>query len=153
MEMQVVKMLSNKWLALIIIVVASLGTATGYMIVLNSHNSPSAPLLSNNNSTNGNNTSSVRNITVNTNSTNSTNNSTQNTSSTFNNTQSNISPAKAQEIAAGYIETSGVTAGTPKLVDESGTQVYIVPLIDTNNTAVGEIDIDAKTGANIGGAH
>jgi cytoskeletal protein RodZ len=146
MEMQVVKMLSNKWLALIIIVVASLGTATGYMIVLNSHNSPSAPLLSNNNSTNGNNTSSVRNITVNTNSTNSTNNSTQNTSSTL------ISASEAQQIARGYIETTGVTAGTPKLVTESGTQVYIVPLIDTNNTAVGEIDIDAKTGANIGGA-
>jgi len=71
---------------------------------------------------------------------------------TFNNTQSNISPAKAREIAAGYIETSGVTAGTPKLVDESGTQVYIVPLIDTNKTTVGEIDIDAITGKNLGGA-
>ncbi len=138
-------MLSKKWLALIIIVVASLGTATGYMIVLNSHNSPSAPLLSNNNSTNGNNTSSVGNIIVNTNSTNNTNNSTQNTSSTL------ISPAEAQRIANTYIQVSDATAGTPKLVNQSGKLVYIVPVI-TNGTNVGEIDIDAQTGKNLGGA-
>jgi flagellar basal body-associated protein FliL len=142
MEMEVVKMLSKKWLALIIIVVASLGTATGYMIVLNSHNSPSAPLLSNNNSTNGNNTSSVGNIIVNTNST---NNSTQNTSSTL------ISASEAQKIANTYIQVSDATAGTPKLVNQSGKLVYIVPVI-TNGTNVGEIDIDAQTGANLGGA-
>ena len=74
------------------------------------------------------------------------------TQTTSNSTQSNISPAKAQEIATGYIDATGVTAGTPKLVTESGTQVYVVPLIDTNNTTVGEIDIDAKTGKNLGGA-
>jgi non-ribosomal peptide synthetase component E (peptide arylation enzyme) len=145
MEMEVVKMLSKKWLALIIIVVASLGTATGYMIVLNSHNSPSAPLLSNNNSTNGNNTSSVGNIIVNTNSTNNTNNSTQNTSSTL------ISASEARNIAATYIQVSGATAGTPSLVNQDNKMVYVVPVI-VNGTNVGEIDIDAQTGANVGGA-
>jgi non-ribosomal peptide synthetase component E (peptide arylation enzyme) len=74
------------------------------------------------------------------------------TATTSNKTQSIISPTEAQEIATKYIETSGVTAGTPKLMNESGTQVYIVPLIDTNKTTVGEIDIDAITGKNLGGA-
>ena len=74
------------------------------------------------------------------------------TQTTTKNTQANISPAAAQELATKFIETSGVTAGTPKLVNQSGTQVYIVPLIDENNTTVGEIDIDAKTGKNLGGA-
>ena len=74
------------------------------------------------------------------------------TATTSNNSQSNISPAEAQEIATKFIETSGVTAGTPKLVKQDGTLVYVVPLIDTNNTTVGEIDINAKTGKNLGGA-
>ena len=30
--------------------------------------------------------------------------------------------------------------------------VYIVPVVDENNKTLGEIDIDAKTGKNIGGA-
>ena len=75
----------------------------------------------------------------------------KNTTSNTDKTQSTISPAKAQEIAKTYIEVSGATAGTPKLQNQDGTLVYIVPVID-NNSTVGEIDIDAKTGKNIGGA-
>jgi uncharacterized membrane protein YkoI len=75
----------------------------------------------------------------------------KNTTSNTDKTQSTISPAKAQEIAKTYIEVSGATAGTPKLQNQDGTLVYIVPVID-NNSTVGEIDIDAKTGKNLGGA-
>ena len=75
----------------------------------------------------------------------------KNTTSNTDKTQSNISPAKAQAIAKTYIEVSGAAAGTPKLVNQDGTLVYIVPVID-NNSTVGEIDIDAKTGKNLGGA-
>ncbi len=75
----------------------------------------------------------------------------KNTTTNTDKTQSNISPAKAQEIAKTYIEVSGATAGTPKLQNQDGTLVYIVPVID-NNSTVGEIDIDAKTGKNLGGA-
>ncbi len=63
-----------------------------------------------------------------------------------------ISPAEAQKIAKTYIEVSGATAGTPKLQNQDGTMVYIVPVVDENNKTLGEIDIDAKTGKNIGGA-
>jgi uncharacterized membrane protein YkoI len=62
-----------------------------------------------------------------------------------------ISPAQAQEIAAKYIEQAGATPGTPDLISEDGKQVYIVPVI-MNNTNVGEIDIDAQDGSNLGGA-
>ena len=75
----------------------------------------------------------------------------KNTTSNTDKTQSNISPAKAQAIAKNYIEVSGATVGTPKLVNQDGTLVYIVPVIN-NNSTVGEIDIDAKTGKNLGGA-
>ena len=75
----------------------------------------------------------------------------KNTTSNTDKTQSTISPAKAQEIAKTNIEVSGATAGTPKLQNQDGTLVYIVPVID-NNSTVGEIDIDAKTGKNLGGA-
>ena len=75
----------------------------------------------------------------------------KNTTSNTDKTQSNISPAKAQAIAKTYIEVSGAAAGTPKLVNQDGTLVYIVPVIN-NNSTVGEIDINAKTGKNLGGA-
>lgn len=67
-----------------------------------------------------------------------------------NNSQTTITPTEAQKIAKTFIEVSGATAGTPKLVNQ-GTLMYIVPVIN-NNTVVGEIDIDAKTGKNLGGA-
>jgi uncharacterized membrane protein YkoI len=68
-----------------------------------------------------------------------------------NNSQTTITPTEAQKIAKTFIEVSGATAGTPKLVNQEGTLMYIVPVIN-NNTVVGEIDIDAKTGKNLGGA-
>ena len=62
-----------------------------------------------------------------------------------------ISPEKAQEIAQKYIEEPGATAGTPQLVDMNGNPTYAVPVV-MNGKTVGEIDIDAHTGQNVGGA-
>jgi uncharacterized membrane protein YkoI len=65
--------------------------------------------------------------------------------------KSAISSAEAMKIANGYIQVSTATAGTPSLVNQDNKMVYIVPVMD-NGTNVGEIDIDAQTGANLGGA-
>lgn len=62
-----------------------------------------------------------------------------------------ISSSEAKNKAIEYINQSGATAGTPKLVDQNGKMVYIVPVI-YNGQIAGEIDIDAHTGHNIGGA-
>jgi uncharacterized membrane protein YkoI len=62
-----------------------------------------------------------------------------------------ISSTKAQEIAAKYIEQPGATTGTPKLVNQNGKEVYIVPVM-LKSKNVGEIDIDAHDGSNLGGA-
>jgi uncharacterized membrane protein YkoI len=62
-----------------------------------------------------------------------------------------ISSAEAMKLANNYIKVSTATAGTPSLVKQDNKMVYIVPIID-NGTNVGEIDIDAQTGANLGGA-
>ena len=97
-----------------------------------------------------NNTTNTTTGTINASVSNTTPTTTQ-TATTSNNTQSNISPAEAQKIANTYIQVSDATAGTPKLVNQSGKLVYIVPVI-TNGTNVGEIDIDAQTGKNLGGA-
>ena len=66
-------------------------------------------------------------------------------------TSTTISASKAKEIAQKYIEEPGAKAGTPKLIDEDGKKVYVVPVID-NGQQVGEIEIDAQTGENLGGA-
>jgi hypothetical protein len=66
-------------------------------------------------------------------------------------TLSIISPAEAKKIAAKYIEQPGASPGTPKLVKEDGKRVYIVPVIYKAQN-VGEIDLDAHTGKNLGGA-
>lgn len=58
-----------------------------------------------------------------------------------------ISPAEAQKIAQKYIEEPGATTGTPTL----SNNVYTVPVM-LNGTNVGEIDINAITGKNVGGA-
>jgi uncharacterized membrane protein YkoI len=81
------------------------------------------------------------------------NNTTQNSNSdkSTQTTTKIISSAQAMKIANGYIEVSNATAGTPSLVTEDNKQVYIVPVIENGNT-VGEIDIDAQTGKNLGGA-
>ncbi|HEX3013500.1 MAG TPA: PepSY domain-containing protein [Methanobacterium sp.] len=65
--------------------------------------------------------------------------------------QTQISSAEAKKIAQKYIEEPGATAGTPKLSKIDGEYVYIVPVIE-NGKNVGEIDIDAATGKNVGGA-
>jgi uncharacterized membrane protein YkoI len=75
-----------------------------------------------------------------------TNNDTTQTS-----TKTAISSAEAMKIANTYIEVSNATAGIPSLVNEDNKMVYVVPVI-SNGTNVGEIDIDAQTGANLGGA-
>jgi uncharacterized membrane protein YkoI len=78
----------------------------------------------------------------------------QNTNSdtkTNTNTKTAISSAEAMKIANTYIQVSNATAGTPSLVKQDNKMVYVVPVIDNGNN-VGEIDIDAQTGANLGGA-
>jgi len=84
------------------------------------------------------------------------NNSTSDTGSTSstsgnNTTKTKISSAEAKKIAQKYIEVSSATAGTPKLIKTNGQYIYAVPVIN-NGTNVGEIDIDALTGKNVGGA-
>ena len=80
-----------------------------------------------------------------------TNGSTPNKNNASNNEQTMISSADAQEIAQKYIKEPGASAGTPTLSKEDGKYVYTVPVI-INGTNVGEIDIDALTGKNVGGA-
>lgn len=65
--------------------------------------------------------------------------------------QTKISSAEAMKIANSYIQVSTAKAGTPTLITQDNKLVYIVPVID-NGTNAGEIDIDAQTGANLGGA-
>lgn len=65
--------------------------------------------------------------------------------------QNMISAQEAQDIALQYIEEPNATAGTPRLVDEDGKKIYIVPVIMKGDT-VGQIEIDAYTGKNVGGA-
>ena len=62
-----------------------------------------------------------------------------------------ISTLEAQKIASKYIEQTGATPGTPKLVTQDGKKVYIVSVIEKTKN-VGEIDLDAHNGSNLGGA-
>jgi hypothetical protein len=78
------------------------------------------------------------------------NNSVLNTSNSTSN-ESIISSAEAKEIAEKYIEDSNASAGTPTLTKSDAELIYIVPVIE-NGTNVGEIDINALTGENVGGA-
>jgi Peptidase propeptide and YPEB domain. len=68
-----------------------------------------------------------------------------------NTTKTKITSTEAKKIAQKYIEVQGATAGTPKLIKTNGQYIYAVPVID-NGTNVGEIDINAITGKNVGGA-
>jgi len=79
------------------------------------------------------------------------NNSVSNNKGTDNTAKLNITSAKAKETAQKYIDVQGATAGTPKLIKTNGQYIYVVPVID-NGTNVGEIDIDATSGDNVGGA-
>lgn len=75
-----------------------------------------------------------------------------NNSNANNTTNSSIkSPEEAKAIAQQYVNEPGVTAGTPVLNTVNGRQIYVVPLYK-NGQAVGEIELDAKTGENLGGA-
>lgn len=78
------------------------------------------------------------------------NNSNNNTNNTTNSTNL-ISPEKAKSIAQQYVKEPGVTTGTPVLQTFNGKKVYVVPLVQ-NGQNVGEIEIDAVTGENLGGA-
>jgi uncharacterized membrane protein YkoI len=78
-------------------------------------------------------------------------NTTSNTSNVATTGNTSISSEEAQKIATKYIEVSGATTGTPTLVKQDNKSVYIVPIMQ-NGTNVGEIYIDAETGANLGGA-
>jgi uncharacterized membrane protein YkoI len=62
-----------------------------------------------------------------------------------------ISTLEAQKIASKYIEQTGATPGSPKLVTQDGKKVYIVPVVEKTKN-VGEIDLDAHNGSNLGGA-
>jgi len=73
------------------------------------------------------------------------------TESSSENMKTAISARKAQEIAQKYIEEPEAKAGTPKLSSVDNRAVYIVPVI-LNGEQVGEIEIDAETGENLGGA-
>jgi len=63
----------------------------------------------------------------------------------------NITATQAQQLANKYIEQTGATAGTPQLTTSNGKEIYVVPIIYNGNT-VGQIEIDANTGQNLGGA-
>lgn len=75
----------------------------------------------------------------------------QNNTQQTNSGQTMISASEAQSIAQKYIKEPGATAGTPNLVEINGQNTYAVPVI-MNGKTVGEIDIDAFTGDNVGGA-
>ena len=62
-----------------------------------------------------------------------------------------ITPSEAQSIANKYILEPGATSGSPQNVDIAGKNTYVVP-VKSNGKTVGEIDIDPKTGKNVGGA-
>lgn len=96
-------------------------------------------------------TNSVNQETQNLSASNSTNDSASNAGTSDTGNQKKISSAEAKKIAQKYIEEPGATAGTPKLSKIDGNYVYIVPVMQ-NGTTVGEIDIDALTGKNVGGA-
>ena len=78
-------------------------------------------------------------------------NTTQVNNSQNNSGQTMISASEAQNIAKTYIEEPSATAGTPHLVEIDGQMIYVVPVIMDGNT-VGQIEIDAYTGKNVGGA-
>jgi hypothetical protein len=128
----------KKIVVTVVVIVAIIGIA---FAAYSNSNSKNPTTTNTNNTTSGTSNVNVINTTP-----------TNTSTATTNNTQSNISPTEAQKLATKYIETSGVTAGTPKLISQGNTQVYVVPLIDENGSTVGEIDINAKNGKNLGGA-
>ncbi len=76
-------------------------------------------------------------------------NSNKTSSSNFNRVK--IYPAEAQQIAKKFIKEPRAKVGIPMLDEIDGQMVYMVPII-INGTNVGEININALTGENMGGA-
>ena len=62
-----------------------------------------------------------------------------------------ISASRAKSIAQGYINQPGARAATPTLSTVDGGKVYVVPVI-YDSKQVGEIWINAQTGAIVGGS-
>jgi uncharacterized membrane protein YkoI len=106
-----------------------------------------------NDNKNNTNQTSAQNLTNNNSNTTTTNSTatTNNTQKTGSSGQDLISAADAQSIAQTYIIQPNAKAGTPILKEINGAQIYTVPVIMNGNN-VGEIDIDAQTGKNVGGA-
>ncbi len=62
-----------------------------------------------------------------------------------------ISASLAKKLAERYIEEPGATPGTPQLLTSGKKRIYLVPVI-YQGEKVGEIEIDAETGKNLGGS-
>ncbi len=63
----------------------------------------------------------------------------------------NAKHSKSQSIAQRYIEEPNAVAGKPERYKIGGKDTDVVPVL-LNSKRVGEIDIDPKTGKNVGGA-
>lgn len=74
-----------------------------------------------------------------------------NTNSQNDSGQTMITATEAQKIAETFIEEENASAGTPHLAEIEGQAIYIVPVIIDGST-VGQIEIDAYSGKNVGGA-
>ena len=69
----------------------------------------------------------------------------------YSSSKSYTKTSDSQSIAQKYIEEPGAVAGTPENYDIGGKNTDVVPVIQ-DGKRVGEIDIDPKTGKNVGGA-
>ncbi len=69
----------------------------------------------------------------------------------YSNSRSHVKASDSQTIAQKYIEEPGAVAGKPERYDIGGKSTDVVP-VSQDGKRVGEIDIDPKTGENVGGA-
>ncbi len=69
----------------------------------------------------------------------------------YSSSKSDTKTSDSQSIAQRYIEEPGAVAGTPENYDIGGKNTDVVPVLQ-DGKRVGEIDIDPKTGKNVGGA-
>lgn len=65
--------------------------------------------------------------------------------------KTDVKASDSRSIAQKYIEEPGAVAGKPERTDIGGQSTDVVPVL-LNGKRVGEIDIDPKTGKNVGGA-
>ena len=66
-------------------------------------------------------------------------------------TSNQVVTTSPQEIAQKYIKDPNASTGKPIISKINGNYYYAVP-VKINKNTVGEIDIDPKTGKNVGGA-